>query len=137
MIRTLPDMDGLVLAAIRDQLPDVNARRRVPDNWLTLLPMVVAHRVPGSSSADSRGVDVAVMDVQCLAADARASSALARDVRAALLRAARDRYRGTDGYISRVTDISTPSEIPAGSLATGPDLVRYSATYRVTARPLP
>lgn len=131
----LPDVDGLVVAALADGLTDATVRVDVPADWPDLLPMVVARRVPGGRT-DARGIDVALIDVQALATDRREASRLARVARVVLADACRAQHRGPDGYLNRFEDVSGPAEIRAGSPEPGPDLFRFQATYRVTARPI-
>ncbi|AUG87143.1 hypothetical protein HOS58_gp11 [Streptomyces phage Attoomi] len=131
----LPDVDGLVVAALADGLKDATVRVAVPEDWPDRLPLVVARRVPGGS-ADARGIDVALVDVQTLAQDRREASRLARVARVVLADACRSQFRGPDGYLSRFNDVSGPAEIRTGEPAAGPDLFRFQATYRVTARPI-
>ncbi|ANZ19951.1 hypothetical protein ACH4YO_19220 [Streptomyces noursei] len=131
----LPDVDALVVDALRTGLSGATVRVVWPEDWADRLPLVVARRVPGGSS-NPLGVDVALIDVQCAAPDRRDASRLARTARVALAEACRDQFRGADGYLSRFEDVSGPAEIRVGEPAAGPDLFRFQATYRVTARPI-
>lgn len=130
----LPDVDELVTSALRDALPGVTVRVLWPDDWADALSLVVARRVAGAA-VDPVGLDAAVVDVQCAATTRRDASALARTARAALLAACRSQYQGTDGYLSHGQDVTGPFELRTGAPETGPDLFRFQATYRVTARP--
>ncbi|MGW1837081.1 phage tail termination protein [Streptomyces sp. NPDC002067] len=131
----LPDVDALVAAALRDGLSGAAVRVLWPADWADQLPLVVARRVPGGS-ANPQGIDVALIDVQCAAADRLAASRLARLARVALADACRTQYRGADGYLIRFEDVTGPAEIRVGAPEAGPDLFRFQAAYRVTARPL-
>ncbi|KWT60600.1 hypothetical protein ADL21_18280 [Streptomyces albus subsp. albus] len=131
----LPDVDALVTDALRAGLSGATVCVLWPDDWPDRLPLVVAHRVPGGSS-NPLGIDVALVDVQCAAPDRRDASSLARVARVVLAEACRNQFRGPDGYLSRFEDVTGPAEIRTGTPAAGPDLFRFQATYRVTARPL-
>ncbi|MFD9813985.1 hypothetical protein [Streptomyces sp. NPDC059080] len=131
----LPDVDELVTSALRDGMPGVTVRVLWPGDWSTALPLVVARRVAGSA-VDPVGLDAAVLDVQCAAVTRRDASVLARTARTVLLAACRSQYQGTDGYLSHGQDVAGPFELRTGEPAPGPDLFRFQATYRVTARPL-
>ncbi|MEV3856064.1 hypothetical protein AB0J38_17285 [Streptomyces sp. NPDC050095] len=131
----LPDVDELVTSALREALPDVTVRVLWPADWTERLPLVVARRVAGSA-VDINGLDAAVIDVQCAAVSRRDASRLARITRAALLAACRSQFQGADGYLSHGEDVTGPVELRTGAPETGPDLFRFQATYRVTARPL-
>ncbi|MEW1673043.1 hypothetical protein AB0O47_07310 [Streptomyces noursei] len=131
----LPDVDALVLDALRVGLGGATVRVAWPGDWADQLPLVVAHRVPGGT-ANPLGIDVALIDVQCAAPDRRDASRLARTARVALAKACRAQFRGADGYLSRFEDVSGPAEIRVGDPTAGPDLFRFQATYRVTARPI-
>ncbi|UQA94929.1 phage tail termination protein [Streptomyces halobius] len=131
----LPDVDALVGDALRHGLSAATVRVAWPDDWADRLPLVVARRVPGGSS-NPLGIDVALIDVQAAAMDRREASRLARVARVVLADACRGQYRGTDGYLSRFEDVSGPAEIRTGEPTAGPDLFRFQATYRVTARPI-
>ncbi|WP_309248669.1 hypothetical protein [Streptomyces sp. MNP-20] len=131
----LPDVDGLVTAALRQGLSGATVRVMWPQDWADRLPLVVAARVPGGTT-DARGLDVALVDVQAVATDRREASRLARVARVVLADACRAQYRGPDGYLSRFADVSGPAEIRTGAPSPGPELFRFQATYRVTARPI-
>ena len=130
----LPDMDELVTSALRAGLPGVTVRVLWPENWSKVLPLVVARRVAGAA-IDPVGLDAAVISVQCAANTRREASTVARTARAVLLGACRNQYQGADGYLSHGEDVSGPFEIRTGDPPPGPDLFRFQATYRVTARP--
>ncbi|UQA92864.1 phage tail termination protein [Streptomyces halobius] len=131
----LPDVDALVVDALREGLSGATVRVAWPDDWADRLPLIVARRVPGGSS-NPLGIDVALIDVQAAATDRREASRLARVARVVLADACRGQCRGTDGYLSRFADVSGPAEIRTGEPTAGPDLFRFQATYRVTARPI-
>ncbi|MER7984226.1 hypothetical protein ABTY53_01270 [Streptomyces noursei] len=128
-------MDALVIDALRQGLSGATVRVVWPDGWADRLPLVVARRVPGGT-ANPQGIDVALIDVQCAAPDRRGASRLARTARVVLAEACRAQFRGADGYLSRFEDVSGPAEIRVGAPQAGPDLFRFQATYRVTARPI-
>ncbi|MGK5728180.1 phage tail termination protein [Streptomyces sp. URMC 124] len=131
----LPDVDALVVDALREGLGGAQVRVLWPADWADQLPMVVARRVPGGRS-DARGIDVALIDVQAVARDRREASRLARVARVVLADACRSQHRGPDGYLARFEDVTGPAEIRTGEPEAGPDLFRFQATYRVTARPI-
>ncbi|MEU7636562.1 MULTISPECIES: hypothetical protein [unclassified Streptomyces] len=131
----LPDVDALVTDALRQGLSGATVRVGWPADWADRLPLVVARRVSGGT-ATPQGIDVALIDVQCAAVDRRDASRLARTARVALAEGCRAQFRGVDGYLSRFEDVSGPAEIRVGDPPAGPDLFRFQATYRVTARPL-
>ncbi|GAA1160923.1 hypothetical protein F4556_005184 [Kitasatospora gansuensis] len=136
----LPDTDALVRGALAAGLAATGAQVFTlwPDDWTSWLPLVVARRV-GGSAVDPRGLDAAVIDVQCAAADRSAASLLARQAGAALFDACTAQWPdpAAGGYLSHFgDDVSGPAEIRTGSPAAGPDMFRFQATYRVTARPL-
>ena len=130
----LPDVDELVTDALRAGLPGVTVRVLWPNDWAERLPLVVARRVAGAA-VDPVGLDAAVVDVQVAAPTRREASALARTARTVLLVACRAQFRGTDGYLSHGEDVSGPFELRTGQPDSGPDLYRFQATYRITARP--
>lgn len=135
MIPILPDVDALVADALRENLPGANVCVLWPrEGWSELLPLVVARRVSGSAP-DARGIDVALIDVQCAAGTRREANTLARTVRVVLAGACRDQFRGSDGYLTRFQEVAGPSELRVGEPEAGPDLFRFQATYRVTTRP--
>ncbi|MGG7570377.1 hypothetical protein [Streptomyces sirii] len=127
-------MDALVVDALRDGLTNAAVRVAWPDDWADRLPLVVARRVPGGS-ANPLGIDMALIDVQCAATDRREASRLARVARVVLADACVKQWHGPDGYLSRFEDVTGPAEIRTGEPTAGPDLFRFQATYRVTARP--
>ncbi len=134
MIPVLPDVDALVTDALRSGLSGVTVRVLWPGDWSARLPLVVARRVSGAATS-AGGIDVAIVDVQCAASTRREASALARSARVVLLTACRAQHRGVDGYLSTGREESGPAEIRIGEPAAGPDVFRFQATYRVTARP--
>ncbi|MBA0054295.1 hypothetical protein E0L36_26620 [Streptomyces sp. AJS327] len=135
MMPTLPDVDALVTDALRSGLPGANVRVLwPPDGWEDLLPLVVASRVSGAA-VDPRGIDVALVDVQCAARTRREANALARTARVVLASTCRAQFRGADGYLTRFQEVAGPAELRVGEPEAGPDLFRFQATYRVTARP--
>lgn len=140
MTPVLPDVDELVRAALTGALPaGTTVVTLWPDDWATRLPLVVARRVAGAAP-DPRGLDAAVIDVQCAATDRRAAHRLARQVRTALFDAcaAQFAHPEADGYLSRfIAESAGPAEIRDNRPVPGPDLFRFQATYRITARPLP
>ncbi|WP_405016417.1 hypothetical protein OHV05_04340 [Kitasatospora sp. NBC_00070] len=136
MIPVLPDVDALVTSALRKGLAGATVRVLWPASWSAALPLVVARRVPGSAGS-AAGIDAALIDVQCAAATRREASALARTARTVLLAACRAQFPGPDGYLSTGREISGPAELRTGTPDPGPDLFRFQATYRVTARPHP
>ncbi|MBH1936501.1 hypothetical protein I5Q34_19840 [Streptomyces sp. AV19] len=125
-----------MVGALRASVPDAAVRVLWPEHWAGALPLVVVRRV-GGGARDARGIDSAVIDVQCAARTRPAASALARRVRVALAEACAVQYRGPGGYLARFADVAGPFELRTGSPAAGPDLFRFQATYRVTARPSP
>ncbi|KIZ17330.1 hypothetical protein [Streptomyces natalensis] len=131
----LPDVDALVVDAFRDGLSGATIRVAWPEDWTDRLPLVVARRVPGGSS-NPLGIDVALIDVQAAATDRREASRLARVARVVLADACLKQWQGPDGYLSRFEDVTGPAEIRTGEPTAGPDLFRFQATYRVTARPI-
>ncbi|PBC84584.1 MULTISPECIES: hypothetical protein [unclassified Streptomyces] len=134
-VPVLPDVDALVVDALRAGLKGATVQVLWPEDWAGALPLVVARRVAGAA-VDSLGLDAAVIDVQCAASGRREASALARTARAVLLNACRAQFAGMDGYLSHGEDVAGPFEIRTGNPAPGPDFFRFQATYRVTARPL-
>ncbi|QMU72140.1 hypothetical protein [Streptacidiphilus sp. P02-A3a] len=134
MTAPLPDVESLVHAALRDGLPGAAVRVMWPAEWADVLPLVVARRVSGVA-VPGPGLDVAVIDVQSAAPTRPAAGLLARQVRPALLAAARAQYRGADGYLGHVEESAGPVELRAGVPSPGSDLFVFTATYRVTARP--
>ncbi|RKN09643.1 hypothetical protein [Streptomyces radicis] len=131
----LPDVDALVTAALRAGLPrGVAVRVLWPDDWPKLLPLVVVRRV-GGTAVDPIGLDAAVIDMQCAAPTRREASALARTARVVLLGACRAQFAGEGGYLSHGEDQGGPFEVRDQDPAAGPDLFRFLATFRVTARP--
>ncbi len=138
MSAVLPDTDALVRGALTAALPGTQVFTLWPDDWASRLPLVTARRV-GGAAVDPRGLDAAVIDVQCAAADRNAASLLARQARAALFDACTAQYRdvAAGGYLSHFGDEAAgPAEIRTGTPAASPGLFRFQATYRVTARPL-
>lgn len=133
MIRQFPDLDALVTDALRAGMPEATVRVLWPTDWADRLPLVVARRVGGASP--NVGVDVALVDIQCAARDRRAASALARTARTVLMAACRAQFAGPDGYLTRCQELAGPAEIRTGDPMPEPDLFRFQATYRVTARP--
>ncbi|MFI9082339.1 hypothetical protein ACIGW8_39095 [Streptomyces sioyaensis] len=121
--------------ALREGLSGATVRVMWPDVWPDRLPLVVARRVPGGSS-NPLGIDVALIDVQAAATDRREASRLARVARVVLADACLRQRQGSDGFLSRFEDVTGPAEIRAGEPTAGPDLFRFQATYRVTARPI-
>ncbi|MFB7643885.1 hypothetical protein ACFC0S_03185 [Streptomyces sp. NPDC056084] len=121
--------------ALRTGLDGASVRVLWPDDWAHVLPLVVARRV-GGAALDARGIDSALVDVQCAAGTRLEASRLARTARAALANACADQFRGADGYLSHFEDVAGPAELRTGDPDAGPDLFRFQATYRVTARPI-
>nr|WSZ97274.1 hypothetical protein OH820_17860 [Streptomyces sp. NBC_00857] len=139
MTPVLPDIDELVRAALTVELPQAHVFTLWPDDWVERLPLVVARRVAGAAP-DPRGLDAALIDVQCASADRRAAHRLARQARVVLFDAcaAQFTHPDADGYLSRFTaETSGPAELRDPHPAPGADLFRFQATYRITARPLP
>lgn len=139
MTPLLPDADELVRAALAAGLPaGTSVFTLWPDDWANRLPLVVAHRVAGAAP-DPRGLDAALIDLQCAAVDRRAAHRLARQARAVLFDAcaAQFSHPDADGYLSHFgTESAGPAEIRDNRPVPGPDLFRFQATYRITARPI-
>ncbi|QPB09696.1 hypothetical protein CPT_Shaeky_009 [Streptomyces phage Shaeky] len=131
MTATLPDVESLVLTALRARLPAVRSVVEVPADWDAASPLIVAHRV-GGAAPDPRFVDRALMDVQVYHTDRRAASKLARDVRAILVDACRSNVADAEGYLSSFTEVTGPWSPGPGDHA---NLSRFIATYQLTARP--
>ncbi|UQI46720.1 hypothetical protein M1P56_21385 [Streptomyces sp. HU2014] len=130
----LPDVDALVTGALRAGLPGATVRVLWPEQWAGVLPLVVVRRV-GGVGQDARGIDSAIIDVQCAARTRREASLLARRARVVLAEACATQYRGVDGYLTHFADVSGPHELRTGAPSAGPDLFRFQATYRVICRP--
>lgn len=133
----MPDLDALVLSALR--AADLGATVAVKwpaGSWESSLPLIVARQVAGGD-ANRLGRITGLIDVQCAATTRKAASELARTARVALADACTDQFKGSDGYLSHFYDVMAgPTEITSGTVATDPDLFRFQATYRVSARPL-
>lgn len=134
MIPLLPDTDALVTDALRASMPTSYVCVLWPDDWSEKLPLIVARRVSGTAP-DFRGIDAAVIDVQCAATTRREASLIARTARVVLATACRDQFQGDDGYLTRFEEVTGPAELRVGAPDNGPDLFRFQATYRVTSRP--
>lgn len=134
----MPDLDALVLSALRaaDLGATVSVKWPQGTGWASSLPLVVAHQVAGGD-ANRMGRITGLVDVQCVATDRKEASALARTARVALADACTAQFRGSDGYLSHFYDVTAgPTELTAGTTATDPELFRFQAVYRVSARPL-
>ncbi|OKI71419.1 phage tail termination protein [Streptomyces sp. MJM1172] len=127
----LPDVDALVLKALRARLTAVRVAVDLPADWDAASPLVVAHRV-GGAAPDARFLDRALMDVQVWHTDRREASKLAREVRAILFDACRTAVSDAEGYLSNFTEVSGPWSPGPGDYA---NLSRFIATYQLTARP--
>lgn len=131
----MTDVDALVVEALRSADLDATVSVLWPQDWTGAMPLVVAHQV-GGGSADPRGIAVAIIDVQAVAATRRDASALARAARLALVDASVTRFSNGDGYFGRVTDLGAgPVEIRTGAPEPLPTFFRFQATYQVVVRP--
>jgi hypothetical protein len=127
----LPDVDALVLKALRARLTAVRVAVDLPADWDAASPLVVAHRV-GGAAPDPRFLDRALIDVQVWHTDRREASLLARTVRAILVDACRTAVSDAEGSLSHFTEVSGPWSPGPGDYA---NLSRFIATYQLTARP--
>lgn len=127
----LPDVEALVLKALRARLTAVRSVIELPADWDAASPLVTARRV-GGAAPDPRFVDRALMDVQVWHTDRRSASRLAREVRAILVDACRTKVADAEGSLAHFTEVSGP-------WSPGPEdhanLSRFIATYQLTARP--
>ena len=136
MTRFAVDPFDLLLALLRDALPDVNVRGSVPDEVPDLVPLVVIRRIGGSSPYPDHW-DEPLINVQCWAAadgatDAtRAASNLADQVRGVLWTAWRRQTVTPAGHISFIRESQAPQEIDDVDL---PFLGRFAATYELFLR---
>lgn len=134
MIYKTPDLDALVLDALRATDLTATVAVLMPQEPSAELPLIVARQVPGGTS-NAMGMVTGIVDVQSLAATRRAASELSRDVQAALHSACRSRFLGTDGYLCRFEPVTgAPVEIRVGVPTPDTNLFRFQATYRITAR---
>lgn len=131
MTATLPDVEALVLKALRASLPAVRCVVEQPADWDAASPLVVAHRV-GGAAPDPRFIDRALMDVQCFHVGRPEASKLARDVRRILVDACRANVADDEGHLSGFTEVMGPWSPSPGDHA---NLSRFIATYQLTARP--
>ena len=131
----MTDVDALVVDALR--AADLGATVSVlwPQNWQSALPLIVAHQV-GGGRADPRGITVAIIDVQTVAATRREASDLARAARQALIDASVSRFSNGDGHLGRFSDITAgPVELRVGDPQPLPTFFRFQATYQLVVRP--
>ncbi|MEU6633813.1 hypothetical protein ABZ905_36925 [Streptomyces parvus] len=126
----LPDVENLVLTALRARLPAVRVVADLPADWDAASALVAAHRV-GGAAPDARFYDRALMDVQVFHTDRRTASRLAREVRAILVDACADGFSDAEGSLSNFTEVSGPWNPGPGDY---PNLSRFIATYQLTAR---
>jgi hypothetical protein len=131
MTAVLPDVESLVLKALRAGLPDVRAAVDYPADWDGTSPLIVTHRV-GGAAIDPRFADRALMDVQCFHTDRREASRLARKVRAVLVDACRTKVADAEGSLAHFTEVTGPWSPGPGDNA---NVSRFIATYQLTARP--
>lgn len=128
-----PDLDALVLEALRATGLGATVRVTMPEYPAEELPLVLARQVPGGD-AGRLGTVTGVVDVQALASTRREASDLARQVVSALQSACLDRFAGPAGYLNRFLGGSPPTELRTGEPMPGPTLFRFQTTCRVTAR---
>lgn len=134
MIPATPDLDALVLEALRAANLGADVRVMVPTNPAENLPLVVAHQVPGGSTP-GMGSITGNIELKALAATRREASLLARNAYAALIAACRARFQGTDGHLGWFRPVGgAPTEQRVGEPAPTPNLFVFRTTVSVTAR---
>ncbi|MGW6602033.1 phage tail termination protein [Streptomyces sp. NPDC055036] len=126
----LPDIEALVLEAVRARLTAVRVVADLPADWDAASPLVAIHRA-GGAAPDARFYDRALMDVQVWHTDRRSASRLGREVRAILVDACALQFSNAEGSLSHFTEVSGPWNPGPGDYA---NLSRFIATYQLTAR---
>lgn len=146
MTHVLPDADELVRKALGAGLQVRGIAATVwtlwPDTWYELTAgggLVVARRVPAGPAPDPRFLDAATVDVTTCARARTEASLLARQVRAVLWDQCTAQYADAEagGYLSHLFEDSAPAEDRSPGAVLHTDAFRFSATYRITTRPLP
>lgn len=129
-----PDLDSLVLDALRAANMGAEVRILMPEKPSDHLPLVVARQVPGGT-ATRLGTVTGNVELKALAATRREASDLARRAAAALAEACRSQFQGADGHLRRFTSATgAPVEQRTGAPVPGPNLFVFRATVRVSAR---
>lgn len=129
-----PDLDALVLDALRAAGLGATVLVNVPAQPANSLPLIVAHQVPGGTS-NRLGVVSGIVDLQAFAATRKAASELARDAYSALMDACKNRFGNSEAHLSWFHMTSgAPVEIRTGDPAPNPALFRFHTTCRITAR---
>ncbi|WP_455908070.1 phage tail termination protein [Streptomyces griseofuscus] len=106
----------------------------MPNNWLDIFPLVVIRKSSGTAR-NSNHLDSGVFTVHCFASTRRDASLLARQVRAALASACRDRFRselepGNPG-LSYFKEVTGPLYSSGDTQLNHADVHRFVASYIV------
>ena len=128
----LPDVDAVLLALLRAELPALVFGTQQPADVLARLPYVVVRKV-GGTNIDERFAHRSVVNVDAYAADRPTAAALAETVRGGILACWRPGRMTTDGHrICSFRTVSSAVEIRDGDQ---PDwFARFNAIYAVTVR---
>ena len=130
----IPDLDALVLAALRASDLGVPASVLMPQGDAEHVPRVIARQVSGGSGT-RLGTVVGIVDLQALDTTRAGASSLARRAVAALMDAARAQFSHGGAHLGTATlAAGGPTEIRTGDPAPDPSLFRFQTTLRVTAR---
>jgi len=115
-----PDLEGLVIAALRAALPDVQADTETGPDMQRRLPMALVQQVPGGGG-DGVVEQQSLLDVSWFAADRSAMWQLAGRGHAVLV--------NLDGV-----DLVLPRDPPASVPYNNPGVFRAISTYQITTR---
>lgn len=143
MTPVLPDTDDLVREALTAGYATHGITATVwtlwPDDWYARRPLTVARRAPGGAAADVRFLESAFVTVTSCAASRPDASLLARQSRAILVEQCSAQFASetAGGYLSHFFDVSGPAEDRSPGPVLHTDAFRFTATYRITSRPLP
>lgn len=139
-------IEDVVLAALRNRLPDVHVGSWIAENQGT--PFLLARRSPepGNWSGESRFVDAAHVDLHAFVSGINADQdgALLLEAARVALRDAwvnHDRLNG-HGWLTYVQQTISPHRVPDWATATGPvqyadlpvDWIRYQSTLYIEVR---
>ena len=134
MPRLLPDTDLLVSTLLRPALgTGVTVTTEIPDNATSVLPLVIATRIPAGGAVHPRFLDRATVSVEAWHHSKQQASDLAEETRVALYAAWEQQLTTLHGHIAYYDEMAAPAEIRTEDQPA--EVFRYQASYVLATRP--